>query len=111
MSDKQKLRIFLSALVGNYLAVHESLRENKEDYVEFMDDACDELLSLLELKEMTHKERHRLLHRNLDELVADFINHTHKLPSQTSILDLMKWSAAQMENPTESETEGKSLQV
>ncbi len=29
-----------------------------------------------------HRERHVLLHKNLDELAADFIAQTTKLPSQ-----------------------------
>lgn len=49
-----------------------------------------------------HKARHQLLHRELDELVADFIRHTKgTAPSQTSIMELMKWSHQQTINPTE----------
>ena len=44
-----------------------------------------------------HIERHKLLHKMLDELVADFISNTNKLPSQTTILELMKWSHEQTE--------------
>ncbi len=42
-----------------------------------------------------HKERHQLLHKELDELVADFISETGKLPSQTGMLEFMKWSFEQ----------------
>ena len=42
-----------------------------------------------------HIERHKLLHRMLDELVADFINETGKLPSQTTLNLLMEWSYKQ----------------
>lgn len=55
-------------------------------------------------KEMTvqeHIERHKLLHKNLDELIADFITHTTKLPSTTTVMELMKWSYEQTTNPTE----------
>jgi len=48
-----------------------------------------------------HKERHQKLHQGLDELVADFICHTYKLPSKTTILDLIRWSYEQTLNPTE----------
>lgn len=50
-----------------------------------------------------HKERHQMLHRYLDELVADWITHTQKRPSQATVLELMKWSAQQTQNPTDHE--------
>ena len=46
-----------------------------------------------------HKERHILLHRMLDELVADYITHTEKKPSSSTMLELMEWSAQQMRHP------------
>ena len=48
-----------------------------------------------------HVARHKVLHAALDELVADFISHTGRLPSQTSVIDLMQWAWAQVSNPTE----------
>ena len=48
-----------------------------------------------------HKKRHEALHHALDELLADFIWHTHNLPSRTSLMTLMRWSSEQMENPSE----------
>ncbi len=50
-----------------------------------------------------HKERHELLHRMLDELFADYMNHH---PKQVEFLkmpigDLMKWSYSQTINPTD----------
>ena len=45
-----------------------------------------------------HKERHQLLHKMLDELVADFIQETGKLPSQTKLIELMEWSYEQTKN-------------
>ena len=48
-----------------------------------------------------HIERHNLLHKHLDELVRDFITHTNRLPSITSVIELMEWSAKQCTNPTE----------
>jgi hypothetical protein len=46
-----------------------------------------------------HIEVHEILHRHLDELVADFINCTKKLPSRTTLLEFMEWSAKQLTNP------------
>ena len=56
------------------------------------------------IKQMTfgdHKIRHEELHRALDELCADFIGQMGKLPSNTPIYELMKWSHEQTINPTE----------
>lgn len=47
-----------------------------------------------------HKLRHEQLHRALDELLADWIGHTHALPSQNTVAELMKWSHEQTINPT-----------
>ncbi len=46
-----------------------------------------------------HIKRHQELHLMLDELLADFINHTDKLPSKTSLLELVEWSHKQTMNP------------
>lgn len=48
-----------------------------------------------------HKERHVELHKALDELLADWISHTGKLPSKTPITELMAWSHQQTLSPTE----------
>ena len=50
-----------------------------------------------------HKAKHQELHHALDELSADMIQHTRMLPSQTTILELIKWSNEQQQNPTEDE--------
>lgn len=47
------------------------------------------------MEEKKHKERHQLLHKELDELVADFIQETGKLPSETKLMELMEWSFEQ----------------
>ena len=47
-----------------------------------------------------HKARHKMLQEFLGELVADFIRHTDRLPSRTTIMELMRWAAEQAENPT-----------
>lgn len=49
----------------------------------------------------THKERHEALHDSLDELVADFVTHTQKIPSKASVLELIQWSYEQTQNPSE----------
>ena len=48
-----------------------------------------------------HKEKHAKLHRCLDELVADYIRHTEKLPSNISLMEFMQWAFEQATNPTE----------
>jgi hypothetical protein len=50
-----------------------------------------------------HIQRHQLLHAVLDELVADFIRHTDRLPMKATVWDLMSWSYQQTMNPTEIE--------
>ena len=50
-----------------------------------------------------HKKRHILLHKHMDELVADYMSHTNKMPSQTNLMELIEWSCEQTKNPTESE--------
>jgi hypothetical protein len=54
-----------------------------------------------------HRTRHALLQRMLDEIVADFISHTYHLPSNVSVMDLMKWSSSQVDNPTEGDRDDK----
>lgn len=45
---------------------------------------------------LRHKARHKKLHSALDELVADYLEDTkHKLPSKTTVLELLQWSAEQ----------------
>ncbi len=53
-----------------------------------------------------HIERHKYLHAALDELVADFLQHTNfdRLPSVTPISDLMAWSCSQTHEPASLET-------
>lgn len=48
-----------------------------------------------------HIQRHELLHRYLDELVADFIANQSEFKglSKTSIMELMQWSAEQTKKP------------
>ncbi len=57
------------------------------------------------MKTEEHIERHKMLHGHLDELVADFIKETKKLPSKSTIFELMEWSHQQTINPTGTEDE------
>ena len=47
-----------------------------------------------------HIEIHKDLHKKLDELVADFLTHTEKLPNSTTLLDFMTWAHEQTLDPT-----------
>jgi len=46
-----------------------------------------------------HIERHKELHRSLDELLADFIDHTKRFPSKTTVIEFMEWSFKQTIDP------------
>jgi len=48
-----------------------------------------------------HRARHVELHKMLDELVADWMTHTGKRPSSSSVLELLEWSNTQTVEPTE----------
>jgi hypothetical protein len=47
-----------------------------------------------------HKARHVELHQKFDELMADFIGHTGRLPSKTTVMEFMTWSHEQTIEPT-----------
>lgn len=49
----------------------------------------------MELNKEEHRGRHIILHKMLDELLADYIKETKKTLSETSIFQLMKWSYEQ----------------
>ena len=53
----------------------------------------------MEINKEDHKKRHIELHESLDELVSDFINHTESMPTETTVLDLLKWAYLQTINP------------
>lgn len=46
------------------------------------------------------KGRHVELHKNLDELLACFVGETGKLFSETTVMELMKWSHEMTKKPT-----------
>jgi hypothetical protein len=50
-----------------------------------------------------HRRRHEILHRHLDELIADWIAHTGRLPSEHTILELENWSSTQQRSPDHEE--------
>lgn len=50
---------------------------------------------IIKMDKKEHRERHKVLHKYLDELIADFIQETNKLPSETKLTELMSWSFAQ----------------
>ncbi len=48
-----------------------------------------------------HRKIHEALHKSLDQLVADYLLHnSHKLPSSTSLTELMTWAYEQTIKPT-----------
>lgn len=48
-----------------------------------------------------HVKRHQELHKSLDELLGDFITHTGQRPSQSTIMELLRWSHQQTIDPEE----------
>lgn len=56
-----------------------------------------------------HRARHVELHKMFDELAADFIAQTGKMPSYSSIMELMKWSYEQTVAPTDLPISFKSV--
>lgn len=50
-----------------------------------------------------HRQRHVALHHALDELLADFLQHHdfNKLPSNTTLVELMQWSHQQTIEPVD----------
>lgn len=53
------------------------------------------------MTEREHKEKHRQLHEALDELLADFIEHSEDSSTLlcTPIIKLMEWSSKQVKEP------------
>jgi hypothetical protein len=56
-------------------------------------------MTMTERDTVAHKARHMILHAALDELVADFVTNTQRLPSETSLTELMEWSYEQTHKP------------
>lgn len=53
------------------------------------------------MNEPDHKQRHQELQEAFDELLADFLVHNSgKVPSSTTVLELVEWSYQQTQEPT-----------
>lgn len=48
-----------------------------------------------------HIERHKALHKSLDELLADYIGHTGRMPSSATLMEFLTWSYSQTIDPAE----------
>jgi hypothetical protein len=49
-----------------------------------------------------HRFRHKQLHIRLDELWADYLQHNpHSTMGNTTVRQLLEWSSAQCENPSD----------
>jgi len=52
------------------------------------------------MTEEEHRQHHVTLHKHFDLLIADYLrNHPRKLLSNTTMLELMKWSFEQTQKP------------
>lgn len=61
------------------------------------------------LSPKAHRRRHWELHQALDEVAADFIlHHRNKRPGNTTLLEVMQWSAHQLTEPDEFDEDGES---
>lgn len=52
------------------------------------------------MTENDHRKKHIELHSSLDELLDDAIKYGGLLPSQTTVLDLLRWSHKQTIKPS-----------
>jgi len=46
-----------------------------------------------------HKKRHVMLHKHMDELLGDYIHHTGKWISNSTIWNVIDWSFKQTATP------------
>jgi hypothetical protein len=53
------------------------------------------------MTESEHIERHKMLHKSFDELLADYIKHTSRSLSGTTLMEFMEWSYEQTVHPSE----------
>ena len=51
------------------------------------------------MNEEEHKKKHEDLHRAFDELMDDWMTHTQRRPSKSSVLELLEWSFRQTAGP------------
>ena len=47
----------------------------------------------------SHLKRHQILHKALDELIAEFIMHGGGKINESTVYNLMEWSAKQLDGP------------
>lgn len=99
VEEKNKPRIELQQTICPKCIVLKNLDKKGEKGVT-MATQVDLMLEKIK-KLQTHQERHIFLHKYLDELLADFIMHTEKLPSKTTLVEFMEWSYSQTLNLTE----------
>ena len=52
-----------------------------------------------EITEEEHIERHKVLHKHFDELLADFIDKARGTLSQTKLIEFLEWSYQQTIKP------------
>lgn len=62
---------------------------------EWVDDEPEEVVNV------SHQERHVLLHAMLDELGADYMAHTSRILSEATVMELLQWSHQQTIKPDE----------
>lgn len=76
---------------------------NPETEIKNFDMTINQLLILAQSVSITdtgiHIRKHKMLHKMLDELIADFEIHTEKRVTQATIMDLLQWSHDQTLNP------------
>jgi hypothetical protein len=100
MSDENKKMVRLN--FGNLRPYGWTKEDEKKGFnpiCEVEEDVFN--LCMERLRGLDHIERHKRLHKAFDELLADFIAHTEKLPSKVSVVELLEWSYAQTQNPSE----------
>ena len=59
------------------------------------------------MNQAEHRKKHKELHQALDELLAEYVRDTGDLPSETTVLELAKWSHEQFTRLGENETKKK----
>ena len=79
----------------------EQAMKERNDFCDTLDFAIEKIERENDMDCSEHRKRHQKLHKALDELLADFLTHTGKLPSKTSTLELAAWSNKQTIKPTE----------
>jgi hypothetical protein len=53
------------------------------------------------MNESQHRARHVELHKELLELITDYVMQTDEYPCDISMDDFVRWSLNQISNPTE----------